>query len=67
MNQINHKELLLIHDNVSMCQETSQFLQTCANIVDDPQLKSMCQQMVQEHNQDMHQLARHITQNMMRQ
>jgi rubrerythrin len=62
MEQLTHRELMLLQDNISMCQETTQFLQGCINMVTDPQLKNMCQQMVQEHKQDAQTLSRHITQ-----
>ena len=62
MAQLTHKELMLLQDNISMCQETAQFLQGCINMVSDPQLKNICQQMVQEHKQDARTLSEHITQ-----
>lgn len=62
MAQLTHKELLLLQDNIKMCQETEQFLQTCVNSTNDQQLKNICQQMMQDHKQDTQLLARHITQ-----
>lgn len=62
MAQLTHRELMLLQDNISMCQETAKYLQGCINLVTDPQLKNMCQQMAQEHKQDMQTLSRHITQ-----
>lgn len=62
MAQINHKELLLLQDNISMCQNTVEILQSCINTTNDAQLKNMCNQMVQDHKQDAQRLAKHITQ-----
>lgn len=62
MAQLTHRELMLLQDNISMCQETVQFLQGCLNIVKDPQLKNLCQQMIQDHQQDAQTLSNHIIQ-----
>ncbi|MBE3102460.1 MAG: DUF2383 domain-containing protein [Firmicutes bacterium] len=62
MAQLSHKELILLQDNISMCQDTAQFLQTCVNMTSNQQLKNMCQQMIQDHKQDAQTLSRHITQ-----
>ena len=61
MSQLTHKELMLLQDNISMCQETTQFLQTCTNMVSDPQLKNLCNQMLRDHQQSGPVLAKHIT------
>lgn len=62
MAQLSHKELILLQDNISMCQDTAQFLQTCVNMTSNQQLKNMCQQMIQDHKQNAQTLSRHITQ-----
>ncbi|HOB19574.1 MAG TPA: hypothetical protein PK830_00840 [Candidatus Atribacteria bacterium] len=62
MTSLSHKELMLLQDNIRMCQETAQFLQTCVNIAGDQQLKNICQQLLTDHNQDVQKLSRHITQ-----
>ena len=41
MAQLTQKELMLLQDNIRMCQETEQFLQGCVNMVTDPQLKNL--------------------------
>ncbi|MFU0799624.1 MAG: DUF2383 domain-containing protein [Xylanivirga thermophila] len=61
MTQLTHKELLLLQDNISMCQQTADFLQSCVNTVNDPQLKNLCQQMIQDHQKDSQTLAKHIS------
>lgn len=62
MTSLSHRELLLLQDNIKMCQETAQFVQTCINITNDQQLKNICQQMLTDHYQDVQRLSRHITQ-----
>lgn len=62
MAQLTHKELLLLQDNIGMCQNTAQLLQTCINITNDQQLKNICQQMLQDHKQGAQQLSWHIQQ-----
>lgn len=62
MAQLTQKELMLIQDNIKMCQDSTKFIQGCINIVNDPELKNLCQQMIQEHNQDVQTLTSHITQ-----
>jgi hypothetical protein len=61
MAQLTHKELLLLQDNIKMCQETVQFLQGCIQMANDPQLKNLCQQMMQDHKQDEQVLSGYIT------
>ena len=61
MAQLTHKELMLLQDNIKMCQESSQFLQGCMNMVSDPQLKNLCQQMLQDHKEDAQILSAYIT------
>lgn len=61
MAQLTQKELMLLQDIIRMCQETEQFLQGCVNMVTDPQLKNLCQQMIQDHKQDAQTLFGHIS------
>jgi hypothetical protein len=44
-----------------MCQETEKFLQGCIGMVSDPQLKNLCQQMMQDHKEDARILSGYIT------
>ena len=54
------KELLLIQDNVKMNENCIKFMQTCAEISPDPQVKNLCQQMVKDHQNDVQTLMKHI-------
>ncbi|MCX7746953.1 MAG: PA2169 family four-helix-bundle protein [Clostridia bacterium] len=57
---ITSKELMLIQDNIKMTQNSIKFIQGCADISTDPQVKSLCQQMAQDHQNDLQTLAKHI-------
>lgn len=59
---MTHKELLLLQDNIMMCRDTVSFLQTCMECTNDPQFKSICQRMIQDHNWGAQTLSSHITQ-----
>ena len=55
------KELLLIQDNIKMTENTVKFMEGCTDIVSDPQVKGMCQQMAKEHKSDIQMLMKHIS------
>jgi hypothetical protein len=61
MAQLTQKELMLLQDNIKMCQETEKFLHGCIGMVSDPQLKNLCQQMMQDHKEDARILSGYIT------
>lgn len=54
------KELMLVQDNIKMTENTIRFMQGCADICTDPQVKSLCQQMANEHQNDLQTLIKHI-------
>lgn len=54
------KELLLIQDNIKMTENSVKFMEGCTEIVSDPQIKGMCQQMAKEHQNDIQILMKHI-------
>ena len=62
MGNLTHKELLLLQDNIGMCQDTAQFIQASVNNITDAQFKGLCQQMIKEHQQGGQMLAKHIMQ-----
>ncbi|MCX8129118.1 MAG: hypothetical protein N3I35_03340 [Clostridia bacterium] len=57
---LTSKELMLIEDNISMTQNNINFIQGCAEICTDPQIRSLCQQMVSDHQNDLQTLIKHI-------
>lgn len=54
------KELMLIQDNMSMTQNSIKFMQGCAELAQEPQIKTLCQRMVSEHQADLQTLSKHI-------
>jgi len=54
------KELMLIDDNIKMAENSIKFMQGCAQMATDPQVKNICQQMVKEHQQGIQMLMKHI-------
>ncbi len=62
MANLTQKELLLLQDNIGMCQDTADFIQASMDNLGDIELKSMCQQMLKEHQQGSQRLAKHIMQ-----
>lgn len=58
---LTNKELMLIQDNVKMSQNMTNFLSACAQSVTDAKLKSICQNMVSEHQNHIQTLSNYIT------
>jgi rubrerythrin len=54
------KELILVQDNISMTQNSIKFIQGCAEMSTDQQVKSLCQQMASDHQNDLQTLIKHI-------
>ncbi len=54
------KELILIDDNIKMAENSVKFMQGCAQMATDPQVKGLCQQMAKEHQQGIQMLMKHI-------
>lgn len=54
------KELLLIQDNIRMTENSIKFMQGCANIATDAQVKGICQSMARDHQSDLQTLIKHI-------
>lgn len=54
------KELLLIQDNIKMAQNSINFLQGCANFLEEQQVKNLCQNMVQQNRDNLQTLSNHI-------
>lgn len=54
------KELILLQDNIKMTENGIKFMQGCAEMVTDPQVKGLCQQMIKDHQNDLQTLMKHI-------
>lgn len=57
---LTSKELMLIQDNIKMAENSIRFMQGCADIATDAQVKGICQSMVREHQTDLQTLAKYI-------
>jgi hypothetical protein len=57
---LTSKELMLLQDNIKMTQNSIKFMQGCTEICTDPQVKTLCQQMASDHQNDLQTLIKHI-------
>lgn len=57
---LTNKELILIQDNIKMAQNTIRFMQGCAELCSDPQVKGLCEKMAKDHQSDVQTLMKHI-------
>lgn len=57
---LTSKELMLVQDNIKIAENSIKFMQACAEMATDPQVKGLCKSMVREHQQDLQVLIRQI-------
>ena len=57
---LTSKELMLVQDNIKMAENSIKFIQTCADVATDSQVKGLCQSMAREHQDDLKVLIKHI-------
>lgn len=57
---LTSKELMLVQDSIKMAENSIKFMQGCADIATDAQVKGLCQSMAKEHQQDLQVLIKHI-------
>jgi len=57
---LTSKELLLVQDNIKFAENSIKFMQACAEMATDAQVKGLCQSMAKEHQQDLQVLIKHI-------
>ncbi len=57
---ITSKELMLIQDNVSMCESNIKYYQGCAQLAADSQVKNLCNQLANEEKNNLQLLIKHI-------
>ena len=60
MNQLTARELMFLEDNLKMSNNVAHFAQSCVNMISDPQLKNLCQQIAQDHQRDYQALSRYF-------
>ncbi len=57
---LTSKELMLIQDNISMCENNIKYLQGCAQLANDSQIKNLCNQLASEEKNGLQLLIKHI-------
>lgn len=57
---LTSKELMLIQDNISMCESNIKYLQGCSQLATDSQVKNLCNQLAGEEKNDLQILMKHI-------
>ena len=57
---LTSKELMLIQDNISMCESNIKYLQGCAQLATDSQIKNLCNQLASEEKNDLQILMKHV-------
>lgn len=62
MPQITSRELMLLEDHIKLEDNMTKCFNHFANEINDQQIKSLCQQMAQDHQQMIQSLTRHISQ-----
>ena len=60
MTQLSNRELMSLEENVKLEMNMVRFAQSCSHLLTDPQLRAMCQQISQDHNQDYQSLVRYF-------
>lgn len=61
---LTSKELMMLQDTMGMSNTMVTFIQACSQNATDPQLKSLCQNMLPAHQKDIQTLASCLTQNL---
>ncbi|WP_024831407.1 hypothetical protein [Ruminiclostridium josui] len=57
---LTSKELMLIQDNISMCENNIKYLQGCAQLANDSQIKNLCNHLASEEKNGLQLLMKHI-------
>jgi hypothetical protein len=57
---LTSKELMLIQDNISMCENSIKYLQGCSQLATDSQVKNLCTQLSNEEKNSLQLLMKHI-------
>lgn len=57
---LTSKELMLLQDNIKMAENSIKFMQGCAEIATDAQVKGICQSMVKDHQADLQTFMKYI-------
>lgn len=57
---LTSKELMLVQDNISMCENNVKYLQGCAQLATDSQVKNLCNQLASEEKNALQVLIKHV-------
>ncbi len=57
---LTSKEIMLIEDNISMCENNIKYLQGCAQLVQDSQVKNLCNKLANDEKSSLQLLMKHI-------
>ncbi len=57
---LTSKELMLIQDNISMCEDNIKYLQGCAQLATDSQVKNLCNKLASDEKSSLQLLIKHI-------
>ncbi len=57
---LTSKELMLIQDNISMCEGSIKYLQGCAQLAQDSQVKNLCNKLASDEKNNLQLLIKHI-------
>jgi len=57
---LTSKELMLVQDNISKCENSIKYFQGCAQIAVDSQVKNLCNQLASEEKNGLQLLMKHI-------
>lgn len=65
MTQLTSKELMLLEDNIKICQNMSKFVSSCAEFASNPQIKQICSKMAEDHQRMTQSMMKHLSGNIM--
>lgn len=57
---LTSKEIMLIEDNISMCENNIKYLQGCAQLAQDSQVKNLCNKLATDEKSNLQLLIKHI-------
>ncbi|NPV90932.1 MAG: hypothetical protein HPY50_09180 [Firmicutes bacterium] len=57
--QLTTREMLMLDEAIRLSRTMTKFAHSCAQQVNDPQLRALCQQIAVDHNNDLQALSRY--------
>ncbi len=57
---LTSKELMLVQDNISMCESNIKYLQGCSQLASDSQVKNLCNKLAGDEKSNLQILIKHI-------